>query len=105
MNRRSFLASVPLASLASAFGAGKAAKGGEYIVYVGTNTHSKSKGIYVSRFDPATGRLIVVEFKSELRDLGGLQRQLERYARSCLEAARARDWRPKAPPSYATSIT
>jgi len=65
MNRRSFLASVPLASLASAFGAGKAAKGGEYIVYVGTNTHSKSKGIYAYRFQPSSGKVTPIGLVAE----------------------------------------
>jgi 6-phosphogluconolactonase len=49
--------SVPFASLAGALAAGKAAKGGEYIVYVGTNTHSKSKGIYAYRFQPSSGKV------------------------------------------------
>ncbi len=46
-------------------------------------------------FDDAIGRLIVIEFKSELRDHGAIQRQLERYARSCIEPARTLGWRPK----------
>ena len=33
---------------------------GAMLVYFGTYTGAKSKGIYVSRFDPATGRLYVV---------------------------------------------
>ncbi|MEY4941046.1 MAG: 6-phosphogluconolactonase [Verrucomicrobiota bacterium] len=35
----------------------KPASTSEYFVYFGTYTGPKSKGIYVSRFDPATGRL------------------------------------------------
>jgi 6-phosphogluconolactonase len=35
--------------------------GGTMLVYVGTYTGGKSKGIYVSRFDPATGRLSTPE--------------------------------------------
>jgi 6-phosphogluconolactonase len=65
MNRRGFLASVPFASLAGAFAAGKAAKGGEYIVYVGTNTHSKSKGIYAYRFQPSSGKVTPIGLVAE----------------------------------------
>ena len=65
MNRRSFLISVPFASLAGAFAAGKAAKGGAYIVYVGTNTHSKSKGIYAYRFQPSDGKVTPIGLVAE----------------------------------------
>jgi 6-phosphogluconolactonase len=65
MNRRSFLISVPFASLAGAVAARKAAKGGEYIVYVGTNTHSKSKGIYAYRFQPSNGRVSPIGLVAE----------------------------------------
>ena len=65
MNRRSFLVSVPFASLAGALAAGKAAKGGEYIVYVGTNTHSKSKGIYAYRFLPSSGKVTPIGLVAE----------------------------------------
>ena len=34
---------------------------GAMLVYFGTYTGAKSKGIYVSRFDPATGRLTAPE--------------------------------------------
>jgi len=39
------------------------------------------------------GRLEIVEFKSELTDLGGTERQIERYARNALQPARALGWR------------
>ncbi len=45
-------------------------------------------------FDARTRRLVVVEFKTELRDLGGLQRQADLYARACIAAARSRRWNP-----------
>lgn len=37
----------------------------EQLVYIGTYTGAKSKGIYVSRFDPATGRLTAPELAAE----------------------------------------
>jgi len=43
-------------------------------------------------FDPASGRLIVVEVKTELRDLGGLQRQIGWYVRAASEVGRAFGW-------------
>jgi transcriptional regulator with XRE-family HTH domain len=45
-------------------------------------------------FDARTRRLIVVEVKTELRDLGRLDRQVESYARTCLEAAARHGWHP-----------
>ncbi len=39
--------------------------GGSMLVYIGTYTGAKSKGIYVSRFDPATGRLTPPELAAE----------------------------------------
>lgn len=44
-------------------------------------------------FDPETGRLLVVEIKTELRDLGGLQRQVGWYERTARDAARDLGWR------------
>lgn len=41
---------------------------------------------------PKTRRLVVVEIKSELRDAGALERQVDRYTRCCLEVARRRGW-------------
>ncbi len=46
-------------------------------------------------FDEGLCRLVLVEFKSELLDLGGTERQVERYARSVLQPARALGWRPR----------
>jgi len=42
---------------------------------------------------PRTRRLVVVEVKTDLRDAGALERQVERYTRHCLEVARRRGWR------------
>ena len=36
------------------------------LVYFGTYTGARSKGIYVSRFDPATGRLTAPELAVEM---------------------------------------
>ena len=44
-------------------------------------------------FDATVRRLVVVEVKTELRDAGGLERQVDRYARLCLDVARRRGWR------------
>lgn len=55
----SALLTLPFVSLVSApwaQGAEKARAGGAYLVYLGTYTAKKSKGIYAYRFDAATGR-------------------------------------------------
>lgn len=44
-------------------------------------------------FGADRGRLEIVEFKSEITDLGATERQVERYARNALEPARALGWR------------
>jgi len=44
-------------------------------------------------FDATVRRLVVVEVKTELRDAGGLERQVDRYARLCLDVARRHGWR------------
>jgi 6-phosphogluconolactonase len=41
---------------------------GESLVYFGTYTSAKSEGIYVSRFDPATGRLSAPELAAKTRN-------------------------------------
>ena len=43
-------------------------------------------------FDGVSGRLVVVEVKTELRDLGGLQRQVGWYVRAAPGVGRARGW-------------
>jgi transcriptional regulator with XRE-family HTH domain len=63
-----------------------------------TEVHVETPGAHgwidLLAFEPSIRRLIVIEFKTELRDLGGLDRQLDVYARGCLAAARARGWQP-----------
>lgn len=44
-------------------------------------------------FDPASRRLVVVEIKTELRDLGGLHRQVGWYERAARAAVRGLGWR------------
>lgn len=44
-------------------------------------------------FDATARRLVLVEVKTELRDAGGLERQVDRYARLCMEVARRHGWR------------
>jgi transcriptional regulator with XRE-family HTH domain len=46
-------------------------------------------------FQPTAARLVVTEVKSELRDLGATLRQVDLYARTALQPARALGWRPK----------
>lgn len=46
-------------------------------------------------FDPSSGRVIVVEVKTELRDLGGLERQVDWYARSAPTIGRSLGWRAR----------
>ena len=43
-------------------------------------------------FDPASARLLVVEIKTELRDVGGLQRQVGWYQRAAPSVARSFGW-------------
>jgi len=45
-----------------------AAAAKEQLVFFGTYTGAKSKGIYVSRFDPATGRLTAPELAAEAKN-------------------------------------
>jgi 6-phosphogluconolactonase len=49
----------------SAVFAETAPSSGTMLVYIGTYTGAKSKGIYLSRFDPATGRLTSPELAAE----------------------------------------
>jgi hypothetical protein len=46
-------------------------------------------------FDPVTGRLLIVEVKTELCDLGGLQRQVAWYERMAPTVARRLGWRAR----------
>ncbi len=56
--RRSFVTIVSVSTLLSALIAAQPAKADKYLLYVGTYTQdTKSKGIYVYSFDPATGKV------------------------------------------------
>jgi 6-phosphogluconolactonase len=46
-----------ISALAFALAADQPPKGGEYIVFIGTYTRTKSKGIYAYRFQPSTGKV------------------------------------------------
>jgi transcriptional regulator with XRE-family HTH domain len=46
-------------------------------------------------FDPRTGVLLIIEIKTRLDDLGGLERQLGWYERHAARAATALGWRPR----------
>jgi 6-phosphogluconolactonase len=59
------LAAGSLAFVALAFPAVLRAAGPSTLVYFGTYTEGKSRGIYVSRFDPQTGRLTTPELAAE----------------------------------------
>jgi 6-phosphogluconolactonase len=63
INRRSFCVSLA-AALPAAFGQQRPS-GGESLVYFGTYTRNKSKGIYVSRFTASDGKLSAPELAAE----------------------------------------
>jgi 6-phosphogluconolactonase len=56
------------AVLAIFFGMSLNSVAGESLVYFGTYTGAKSHGIYVSRFDPATGKLSTPELAAEIKN-------------------------------------
>jgi 6-phosphogluconolactonase len=61
--------SAPLLLLSSARAAKNAAAKGQYLAYVGTyTTKTNSKGIYVFRFDTATGKLSAIGIAAETPD-------------------------------------
>lgn len=51
-------------------------------------------------FDPRTRTLVVVEVKTRLDDVGGVERQLAWYERHVLEVARSAGWRPSRTSSW-----
>src|SRR6266850_2161084 len=63
INAFSFLLGLSLASAALAAESSRASK--EFLVYFGTYTGAKSKGIYVSRLDTDTGKLTAPELAAE----------------------------------------
>jgi 6-phosphogluconolactonase len=68
MTKTSRLISAVVVSLvigASAWGADKPPKSGEYFVYIGSNTRVKSKGIFAYRFHPASGKVTPVGLVAE----------------------------------------
>jgi transcriptional regulator with XRE-family HTH domain len=46
-------------------------------------------------FDPTTGCLLIIEIKTRIDDIGGLERQLSWYERAAPELARERGWRTR----------
>ena len=52
--------------------------------------------IDVLAYHPGSHILLVIDVKTELLDLGELQRQIARYERAAWDAARALGWRPRA---------
>jgi transcriptional regulator with XRE-family HTH domain len=52
--------------------------------------------IDILAYHPAAHVLLVVEVKTELHDLGALDRQVGRYERAAWDAARLLGWRPRA---------
>jgi transcriptional regulator with XRE-family HTH domain len=56
----------------------------------------RSRGwIDVLAYHPATGWLLVIEIKTEIHDLGAIERSLGWYERDAFVAARRFGWRPK----------
>ncbi len=51
--------------------------------------------IDVLAWHPETGLLLVIELKTEIHDLGAIQRSLAWYERAAIEAARRFGWRPR----------
>jgi hypothetical protein len=46
-------------------------------------------------FDLSSRRLVLAEIKAEIRDVGGLERQVGWYVRACMSAVRDLGWQPK----------
>jgi 6-phosphogluconolactonase len=65
MGKVSQIALIVLASLVACLGLSSAAGSGEYIVYIGTNTRTKSKGIYAYRFQPSSGKITPIGLAAE----------------------------------------
>ena len=56
----------------------------------------RSRGwIDLLAFDPATGWMLVIEVKTELRDAGQIERTMNWYQREAWAAARRLGWRPR----------
>ncbi len=60
-------------------------------------TSGRAQGfIDLLAFDPQTQRALVIEVKTELRDVGALERQVGWYVREARAAAHRLGWRPRA---------
>jgi len=46
-------------------------------------------------YDAGSRRLVLAEIKTEIRDVGGLQRQVGWYVRACVSAVRDLGWQPR----------
>jgi transcriptional regulator with XRE-family HTH domain len=56
----------------------------------------RSRGwIDLLAFDPASGWLLVIEIKTEIHDVGRIERTMNWYRREALAAARTLGWRPR----------
>jgi len=67
--------------------------------------HGRSHGfIDLLAFDEATGTLLVIEVKSELDDVGGIERTLAWYEREAWAAARRLGWRPRRAASWLLAL-
>ncbi len=57
---------------------------------------NRSRGfIDVLAYHPPTGLLLVIEVKTEIHDLGAIERSLSWYERDAVTAARRRGWQPR----------
>ena len=67
--------------------------------------HGRTHGwIDLLAFDPRTGTLIIVEIKTQLDDIGGLERQLAWYERSATQVAARLGWRPRSVMSWVLAL-
>ena len=67
--------------------------------------HGRSHGfIDLLAFDEATGTLLVIEVKSELDDVGRIERTLAWYEREAWTAARRLGWRPRRVASWLLAL-
>ncbi len=65
MRRRSFLAALPAAGFAGCLEPALSAATAEYLVYIGTNTRTRSRGIYAYRFSADTGKIASLGLAAE----------------------------------------
>jgi len=65
VKRRSFLGTLPAAGLFGRLEPGLSAASAEYLVFIGTNTRTRSRGIYAYRFDAGTGKIDLLGLAAE----------------------------------------